>query len=219
MGWRDKLKLPEIDLGGIKDKATEAAKGLLNKDEESADQETKSELEELTEMLNDPQQGPMFEKQFGMDISGAKKNDGVVTKDEAVTIVAKFAETLVEEDYLEDVDADAKKESEATLREELGDDVESYDNLSSDQKDALLIFIVTPEEGRQEAIKKAVMDGAFSYNDDANMDADATEQVAFYDAATGNVIEFKRPDMAQTQAYTEVPTVPYHLIDSDNDLG
>lgn len=218
MGWRDKLKLPEIDLGGLKDKATEAAKGLMNQDEDSADQE-KTELEELTEMLNDPQQGPMFEKQFGMDISGAKENDGVVTKDEAVTIVAKFAETLVEEDYLEDVDTDAKKESEATLKEELGDDVGSYESLSSDQKDALLIFIVTPENERQEAIQKAVMDGAFSYNDDAQMDADATEQVAFYDGATGKVIEFKRPDMAQTQAYTEVPTVPHHLIDSDNDLG
>ncbi|MGN7438097.1 MAG: hypothetical protein ACTHOO_05565 [Alcanivorax sp.] len=214
MGWRDKLKLPEIDLGGLKDKATEAAKDFLDNDEENADQEL-TELEELTEMLNDPQQGPMFEQQFGMDISGAKEKDGVVTKDEAVTIVAKFADTLVEEDYLKDVDSSAKKEVEADLKAELGDDVDSYNNLSSDQKDALLIFIATPEEGRQEAIKKAVTDGAFSYN----QDADTKQDYVLVDGSTGNVVEFKRPDMAETQAYTEVASVPHHIIDMDNDLG
>ena len=217
MGWRDKFKLPTLD--EVKDtvkKGVEAVTG--DQDEESSastDQEL-SDLEQLTQMLNDPQKGPMFEAQLGMDISGAKKNDGVVTKDEAVKIVAKFSEELVDGGYSEDVDSGEKKSHETELREELGDNVDSYDQLNSSQKDALLIFVVTPEAQRQEAIQKAVMGGAFSYEqtDEATQD----HNVVMVDPETGKVIDFKRPDMEETQAYTEVPTVP-EFIGADNDIG
>lgn len=217
MGWRDKFKLPSLD--DVKDtvkKGMEAVTG--DQDEESSastDQEL-SDLEQLTQMLNDPQKGPMFEAQLGMDISGAKENDGVVTKDEAVKIVAKFSEELVDGGYLEDVDSGEKKSHETELREELGDNVDSYDQLNSSQKDALLIFVVTPETQRQEAIQKAVMGGAFSYEqtDEATQD----HNVVMVDPETGKVVDFKRPNMEETQAYTEVPTVPEY-IGADNDIG
>lgn len=220
MGWRDYIPSVEDITDGAK-KGYDALKGTQDKGEGESTPETSqsqepTELEQLTAMLNDPEQGPMFEQQFGMNISGAKEKDGVVTKDEAVTIVAKFSQTLVDKGYLKDVDAGEKASHEATLREELGDEVGSYNNLSSGQKDAFLIFIVTPEAQRQEAIQKAVQGGAFSYapNDDAEQD----QQFAVVDN-DGNVVNFERPDLSQTQAYTEVPTVPQHLIDADNDLG
>lgn len=216
MGLFDKI--PSI--GDLKDKASDAAKGILgsgSQDEpKEADVQEQSDLEVLTAMLNDPQQGPMFEAQLGMDISGAKANDGVVTKDEAVPMISVFAKKLVDGGYLKDVDAGEKKSHETQLREELGDHVNSYDQLSTSQKDALLIFVVTPEAQRQEAIQKAVADGAFAY--EQPNEAAQDHNVVMVDPETGEVVDFKRPDLEQTQAYTEVPTVPDHLVNAENDI-
>ncbi len=217
MSWRNKFKLPSLD--DVKDtvkKGMEAVTGDQDEESSASTGQELSDLEQLTQMLNDPQKGPMFEAQLGMDISGAKENDGVVTKDEAVKIVAKFSEELVDGGYLEDVDSGEKKSHETELREELGDNVDSYDQLNSSQKDALLIFVVTPEAQRQEAIQKAVMGGAFSYEqtDEATQD----HNVVMVDPETGKVVDFKRPNIEETQAYTEVPTVPEY-IGADNDIG
>ena len=216
MGWRDLIPSVEELTDGAK-KGLDVLKGDRSEGEaETSSSQEPTDLEQLTAMLNDPDQGPMFEQQFGMDISGAKENDGVVTKDEAVTIVAKFSKTLFDGEYLDSVDGALKKEKEAQLREELGDEVGSYDQLDADHKDAFLTFVATPEVARQEAIQKAVQGGAFSYapNDGAEQD----QQYVVVDGE-GNVVNFERPDLSQTQAYTEVPTVPQHIIDADNDLG
>ena len=219
MAWNDFIpKVPSVEeiTEGVK-KGMDVLKG--DKDEgqstpEASQSQEPTDLEQLTAMLNDPEQGPMFEQQFNMDISGAKKNDGVVTKDEAVVIVSKFSETLVDKGYLKDVSASEKKSHEAELRQELGDEVGSYDQLSADQKDALLIFIVTPEAQKQEAIQKAAKDGAFSYapTDDAEQD----HNVVRIDG-DGNITNFERTDMTKTQAYTTFPEVPPFI--ADNELG
>ncbi len=174
-----------------------------------------SELAEITAMLNDPNQGPMFEKQFGMNISDAKEKDGVVTNDETVAIIADFSQKLVKGGYLKDVSSAEKKQHEKALKKELGADVDAYDNLSSSQKDALLIFISTPDDKRQEAIQKAAQDGGLSYA--PNADTVKEHNVVLVDHS-GKEIDLQRPDMAKTQAYTEVPEAPIFIGDN-NDLG
>lgn len=218
MGWRDKLKLPDLDLGSLKDKATEAAKGLLGTEEEKQTPQDTTDLQQLTDMLNDPQKGQMFEQQFGMDISGAKKNDGVVTQDETVTIVAKFSQKLVDKGYLKDVPSSEKKTYEAQLKAELGDDVDSYNQLNSAQKDSFLIFIATPDAQRQEAIQKAVTSGDLSYAPADNDGAQAKHDYVLVDP-TGNVVQLHPQGTGKTTAHTEQATVP-PWIDTDHpDIG
>jgi len=212
MGWDSFMdKVPSM-----KD-FTKGAESLMDtgKKQNQRKDNDSGELTEITAMLNDPNQGPMFEKQFGMDISGAKAKDGVVTNDETVSIVAKFSQKLVKGGYLKDVSSAEKKQHEKALKKELGGDIDAYNDLSSSQKDALLIFISTPDAKRQEAIQKAAQDGGLSYV--PNTDTTKKHNVVLVDGS-GKEIDLQRPDMAKTQAYTEFPEVP-PFIGGDNDLG
>ncbi len=211
MAWNDFMdKIPNVG------KLTDKAKSLMETGENQNQRKHKDtgELSEITAMLNDPNQGPMFEKQFGMNISDAKAKDGVVTNDETVKIIAEFSQKLVKGGYLEDVSSAEKKEHEKALKKELGDDIGAYNNLSPSQKDALLIFISTPDAKRQKAIQKAAQDGGLSYAPNA----DSVKHSVVLVDESGEKIDFQRPDITKTHAYTEVPEVP-PFIGDNNDLG
>ncbi len=165
------------------------------------------DLERITQILDHPQQGAMFEQKFNMDISGAKANDGKVTKYETVELLADFSGKLINKGYISSsVDAATKSRNEELLRDELGKNVETYDNLTAEQKDSFLTFISVPETERQSAIQKALVNGLSSLDID---DTIPTKDL-FLDIKTGKLtnIDSLSDVKTKTIAKTEQPYTP-----------
>ncbi len=168
------------------------------------------DLARITEILDHPMQGKMFQDKFNMDISGAKSGDGVVSKNEAVELLSGFAEKLITKGYISsDVDAGLKTQNETLLRQDLGADVASYDNLTATQKDAFLTFISVPETERQSAIQKALVNGLTSLDKPDGFN-DGSNNPLFLNLKTGALIDLNdMPNpITHTQSHTEVPTTP-----------
>ncbi len=215
MGWDLKKKLEEaakkaVDLG--KDAANKVGDVIDGEPEQS----TNVSFDEIVTILNNPQQGAMMEQKFNMDISGAKKDDGVVSKGEAVELLSDFAGRLIDQGYIKsDVSDAVKKQSEAQLRQDLGSDVKAYDALDADEKDNLLHFISIPKDERDQAIMGAAQNGLAVIEHDGG---DA--HYVMVDQQTGTTYDFNAPKHPAegTHAYTEQPEVPAYIA-KDLDIG
>lgn len=168
------------------------------------------DLARITEILDHPMQGKVFQDKFNMDISGAKSNDGVVSQAEAVELLSDFTKKLITKGYISsDVDAGLKAQNEIIVRQDLGEDVATYDNLTASQKDAFLTFISVPETERQSAIQKALMNGLTSLDTPDGLN-DGSNNPLFLNLKTGALIDLNDmpPPTTHTQSHTEVPTIP-----------